>query len=212
MERPPFCPNPTCAYHRPRARKPPRWYRSAGTYHTAAFGTVARFRCTRCGAYFSTQTFSLDYYAKRTLSYPRLFTHLITTSSKYFPCHINLLAGADSQTVYWFDYVTLRRKGRMSGQQRKRREKLEKRFRADPKGLQRSFSGLFEHTAHLICDASSASSTCASPRSCRATGATRCLPSTTSTGSCATGCSRGEPLSRKYGRRARSAAHGSGAA
>jgi hypothetical protein len=81
MTRPPFCPNASCPYHAKRAARPSRWYRSAGTYTTAAFGSVKRFRCTRCGIYFSTQTFSIDYYSKRTLDYSRLFTHLITTSS-----------------------------------------------------------------------------------------------------------------------------------
>ena len=57
------------------------WYRSAGAYGTFAFGTVLRFQCIHCRKYFSTQTFSLDYYSKRTLNYRRLFDHLITTSS-----------------------------------------------------------------------------------------------------------------------------------
>ena len=211
MRSPLFCPRASCRYHQPHTRRPANWYLSAGTYTTRAFGTVRRFRCRACGAYFSAQTFSLDYYAKRTLSYRRLLTHLITTSSirdmsrdfgvststvgnkisrlarnclavlqlvqqelppaeqlcadgfesytlsKYFPCHINLLAGLGTQTVYWFDYVTLRRKGRMSEEQRKLRAELEKRFRADPKGLQRSFRRLFEHLAHLICDGPRAS-------------------------------------------------------
>ena len=205
MNRPLFCPRPECAYH--RGKHPgDGWTRSAGTYSTLAFGTVRRFRCTRCGKYFSTQTFSIDYYAKRTLSYPRLFNHLITTSSirdmardfsvsvdvvlnklsrlsrnsiaalqqlqrevklhenvaadgfesftvsQYFPCHINLLAGMDSQLVYWFDYVTLRRKGRMTDVQRKHREQIEEHFRADPKGIERSFSRLYTMLSHLICD------------------------------------------------------------
>jgi transposase len=81
MIQPPFCPRPSCAYHRRRARKPPGWYTSAGTYRTDALGTVRRFRCSRCGRYFSTQPFSIDYYSKRTVSYRRLFTHLVTTSS-----------------------------------------------------------------------------------------------------------------------------------
>ena len=44
------------------------------------------------------------------------------TVSQYFPCHINLLAGVQSQLVYWVDYVALRRKGRMTDVRRKRRE------------------------------------------------------------------------------------------
>ena len=205
MNRPRFCPRPGCPYH---AGAPPslQWYRSAGWYDTRAFGTVERFRCTHCGKYFSTQTFSIDYYSKRTLSYPKLFNHLITTSSirdmardfsvsvdvilnklsrlsrnciaslqqlqrevilnenlaadgfesftvsQYFPCHINLLAGMNSQLVYWVDYVTLRRKGRMTDKQRERRRQIEKVFRADPKGIERSFRRLYGRLSHLICD------------------------------------------------------------
>ena len=207
MKSPPFCPRPECTYH---LQKPPnnRWFCSAGTYHTLAFGTVHRFRCRHCGKYFSTQTFCIDYYAKKRISYARLFNHLITTSSirdmarefsvsvdtvlnrlsrlsrnclsalqelqrslrlkedlaadgfesftvsQYFPCHINLLVGSDSQLVYWFDYVTLRRKGRMTEDQKRRREALERSFRADPKGVQRSFGALYTALSHLICDGS----------------------------------------------------------
>jgi hypothetical protein len=205
MTRPRFCPQPGCInHHKPNSRN--TWYRSAGTYLTQAFGMVRRFRCTACGKYFSTQTFSIDYYSKRTISYQRLFTHLITTSSirdmardfsvsptvilnklarlarnstvilqrlqqelsldedlaadgfesftvsQYFPCHINLFAGKRSQLVYWYDYVTLRRKGRMTEEQKQRREQLEKRYRADPKGVEQSFHRGYDYMAHLICD------------------------------------------------------------
>jgi hypothetical protein len=159
-----------------------------------------------CGKYFSTQTFSIDYYSKRTVPYTRLFNHLITTSSirdmardfsvspdvivnklsrlsrnciaslerlrrevklsehlvadgfesytvsQFFPCHINLLAGSATQLVYWFDYVTLRRKGRMTPKQREKRNELEQVFRADPKGIERSFRLLYDDISHLICD------------------------------------------------------------
>ncbi|MFP4562044.1 MAG: hypothetical protein ACLFRY_01930 [Spirochaetia bacterium] len=127
-----------------------------------AFGTVRRFRCTECGTYCSEQTFSIDYYAKRTLSYSEMFRMLYTTSSirdmarafhvkpdtilnklsrlargclkrfaelrillelredlvadgfenytvsQFFPCSVNILVGKASQTIYWFDYLTLR--------------------------------------------------------------------------------------------------------
>ena len=205
MHSPPFCPRPSCRYHW-RANLRPGWYKSAGWYETRAFGTVDRFQCTRCGKYFSTQTFSIDYYSKRTVSYSRLLKHLITTSnirdmardfsvsvdvvlnklerlsrnciavlqelqrqlrldenlaadgfesftvSQFFPCHINLLAGDESQLLYWFDYVTLRRKGRMTDEQKQRRAQLEKRFKADPKGVEKSFLKLYRMLSHLICD------------------------------------------------------------
>ena len=205
MKRPPFCPRPTCPFH--TAAPPSKaWYHAAGWYDTRAFGEVERFRCKLCGKYFSTQTFSIDYYSKRTICYSRLYKHLITTSSirdiardfsvsvdvvlnklsrlsrncigalqqlqrevrlnehlaadgfesftvsQFFPCHINLLAGMHSQLVYWFDYVTLRRKGRMTKEQRQQRSELEELFRADPKGIERSFGRLAGMLSHLICD------------------------------------------------------------
>lgn len=207
MTKPRFCPRPGCPNHTV-GRPTGHWYHSAGTYETLAFGTVQRFRCDRCGKYFSTQTFSIDYYGKRTIPYPRLLNHLITTSSirdmardfsvsvdvvlnklsrlarnciavlqqlqrevvldedmaadgfesftvsQFFPCHINLLAGKKSQLVYWVDYVTLRRKGRMTAEQRARRKELEKHFRADRKGIERSFCRLYTMVCHLICDGS----------------------------------------------------------
>jgi len=79
------------------------------------------------------------------------------TVSQYFPCHINLLAGKQSQTVYWYDYVTLRRKGRMTKEQKQRREGLEKAYRADPKGIERSFRAGYEYLCRLICDGRRAS-------------------------------------------------------
>ena len=74
------------------------------------------------------------------------------TVSQFFPCHINLLAGSGSQLVYWFDYVTIRRKGRMTEKQKQERAELERRFRADPKGIETSFRRLYAYLSHLICD------------------------------------------------------------
>ena len=213
MIRPRFCPRKDCRFHEQK-NLVKGWYRSAGTYGTFAFGTVLRFQCIHCRKYFSTQTFSLDYYSKRTLNYRRLFDHLITTSSirdmardfsvsvdvvlnklerlgrncvgvlqemsnrltndedvvadgiesftvsQYFPFHLNVLVGKESQTVYWYDYVTLRRKGRMTEEQKRKREELERKFRADPKGVTRSFGELYDRIAHLICDGRRAKVAC----------------------------------------------------
>ena len=201
---PQFCPRISCVNHFPGSARG-KWFRSAGSYETIAFGTVPRFVCVVCGKYFSTQTFSLDYYSKRTISYRRLFDHVKTTSSvrdmardfgvsvdvvtnklsrlgrnglsvlqrlrneiilnedlvadgfesftvsQYFPCHINLVAGKESQMVYRFDYVTVRRKGRMTKLQKTRRETLEKRFRVDKKGIETSFRMIFDDNAELVC-------------------------------------------------------------
>ena len=67
---PPFCPRPGCHAH----FSPPRsdWWVRLGSYDTRLFGPVRRFGCKLCGKRFSSQTFSLDYYAKRTLCYLQL--------------------------------------------------------------------------------------------------------------------------------------------
>jgi hypothetical protein len=65
---PPFCASPACRYHFPSGA-PYTQFSSWGSYHTLAFGQVPRFRCTACGATFSRQTFSTNYYAKRILDY-----------------------------------------------------------------------------------------------------------------------------------------------
>lgn len=75
MSLPEFCPNPECEYH----LKPPVefiWYRRIGSYKTKLNGRVQRFRCVRCGRTFSEQTFSLDYYVKRKVSYLEILEHI----------------------------------------------------------------------------------------------------------------------------------------
>lgn len=70
MVRPPFCPHRECSAH---YRRPPgRWWVGRGFYHTQLRGPVPRFRCRLCGTGFSAQTFSIDYYAKRSVDYRRL--------------------------------------------------------------------------------------------------------------------------------------------
>jgi len=64
--------------------------------------------------------------------------------SQYFPDNLNILVGKESQFVYFSDYVTLRRKGRMTSFQKKKRGKLEKIFKADSNGIERSFITLLD--------------------------------------------------------------------
>jgi transposase-like protein len=45
------------------------WFSPSGYHYTKAFGRVPRFRCSACGRSFSSQSFSLDYYAKRVVDY-----------------------------------------------------------------------------------------------------------------------------------------------
>jgi transposase-like protein len=70
MEEFSFCPHADCIWH----QKAPQegWYSAVGFHQTKAFGPVPRFRCHACGRTFSTQTFSIDYYAKRKVDYERL--------------------------------------------------------------------------------------------------------------------------------------------
>ncbi len=79
MEPPPFCPNPSCRNHfvAPRARGFPR----VGAYQTRAFGRVQRFRCPACGRTFSSQTFSIDYWAKKIVDYRGLLARHASSES-----------------------------------------------------------------------------------------------------------------------------------
>ncbi|MBI9102327.1 MAG: hypothetical protein JEY99_07930 [Spirochaetales bacterium] len=67
-----------------------------GTYPSRAFGTVHRYRCKACGMTFSSQTFSIDYYAKKRVSYVRLLQHLNSASglgdiSRFFNLRVETL-------------------------------------------------------------------------------------------------------------------------
>ena len=65
--------------------------------------------------------------------------------SQYFPNNIHILAGTDSQLVYFCDYVTLRRSGRMTPVQKRIRAALEELYRPSPEALTESFSELLDH-------------------------------------------------------------------
>jgi hypothetical protein len=63
--------------------------------------------------------------------------------SQYHPLHVNVAVGARSHFVYAFTFAELRRKGRMTDAQRRRRERLEQSHgRPDPKALERSVTDL----------------------------------------------------------------------
>ena len=70
MFNPPFCPYKACLFHAFPPKE--RWWRKEGFHETRCFGHVPRFRCRSCGRTFSTQTFSLDFYAKRQIDYRSL--------------------------------------------------------------------------------------------------------------------------------------------
>lgn len=69
MPHPTYCPNPLCRNHVDPGES---WLLPHGVYHTRAFGTVPRFRCTACGRTMGTQTESPQYYAKRPLPLQQL--------------------------------------------------------------------------------------------------------------------------------------------
>jgi len=65
--------------------------------------------------------------------------------SQYFPNNITLLAGKQSQYLYFANYCTIRRKGRMTEAQKRTRMRLERRWRADPQALRKAFDELLTH-------------------------------------------------------------------
>lgn len=201
---PPFCPNRNCEEHF-EGLHPADWYKKYGYHQTLAFGRVQRYKCLQCGRTFSTQTFSLDYYAKKVIDYEQIFRQIRSTAgirdlsrnleisrgsvenrifrmshwaiaahslarhslhlkedlvadgfegylrSKYFPHHLNILIGKNSQYFYAMDFTTLRRKGRMRPEQKLYREFLDNVCRPDPKGVQKSMTRLAEEMLHLFC-------------------------------------------------------------
>ena len=101
---PTFCPYEGCEHHYETPGD--RWYLSIGSYRTKAFGSVPRFRCTACGRTFSAQTFSIDYYAKKLISYDRI--KRLSSSS------MSLRSLARELDVSWNSAKN--RLGRLSGQ------------------------------------------------------------------------------------------------
>ncbi len=76
-----FCPNPACRLHAGGGES--GWYAPRGHYRTKTFGNVQRYRCAVCGHWFSKQSFSIDYYVKRKVSYPELlFRHVASSSGR----------------------------------------------------------------------------------------------------------------------------------
>lgn len=194
---PPFCPNPSCNFH----RDPKGWtYVRAGTHarkHPPRI--VQRFQCVACERTFSTQTFALGYWCRRQDLFAPIFLALMSCSclrqicrqlsltrvtaacrverlgrhclllnrlllpkstpceplvldgfetfeySQFAPMHLNLLVGAQSLLVYGFTESELRRKGRMTAWQKRRRAELEATVgRPDPNAVQLAVQRLLE--------------------------------------------------------------------
>ena len=62
--------------------------------------------------------------------------------SQYFPDNYTIVVGKRSQFAYDCDYATLRRTGRMTEKQKKRRSEIEQICKADPRGIRKSFGRL----------------------------------------------------------------------
>jgi hypothetical protein len=61
--------------------------------------------------------------------------------SQYHPCHFHLVVGAESHFLHVFTDSELRRKGRMTAAQKRRRAKLEQKFgRPDPKSIEKEMA------------------------------------------------------------------------
>ena len=202
MPYPRFCPNPKCRFHAQSSARS-RWWVKNGHYRTACHGLVQRFRCRSCHAGLSAQTFSIDYAAKRRVSYRKIFEMLTNSSgiraisralsvshqlilnrisrlarqslavhaillgelslseslvadgfesfvdSQHTPNNIHLLAGQRSQFLYAFDYAHLKRKGRMSEEQRAARDAIWDRFVSGRRSINHSFSYIVEEVERL---------------------------------------------------------------
>ena len=61
-------------------------------------------------------------------------------ASQYWPAHFTILVGSESQYLFSVDYAQLRRKGRMTVAQRRRRDELDARIAIAPAQVRRSFS------------------------------------------------------------------------
>jgi len=187
----PHCPHPRCSKFPTQHNS--KWYIHYGYHHTKAFGTIPRFKCKSCGRSFSTQSFSIDYYAKKVLDYKVILRQAVSGSSlmdtgrtflvrpetvqnrlsrlarvslaihsdllkcapmeeefvadgfesfsfsQYYPHHVNPLVGRESEFIYALGFANLRRKGRMTSAQKRKRARLEVLGKADPKAIMKSF-------------------------------------------------------------------------
>lgn len=191
---PPHCPRTSCPHHTCTVG----WICVRhGTYvRDCEPRVIQRYLCCRCGATFSSQTFSTTYYLKRPDLPEPLFHRLVACSayrqiarelkcahstlvrqaarlgrhclllmveargrlarvleplvidgfesfalSQYHPLHLHLVVGAKSHFIYGFTHSRLRRKGRMTPLQHRRRGLIEAEHgRPDPKAVERDMA------------------------------------------------------------------------
>jgi hypothetical protein len=70
--------------------------------------------------------------------------------SQYFPNNIHILVGAESQFLYFFNHVSLKRKGRMTEGQKKHRQELYKTCRFPTYRLKHAFGEVVHHIEQMI--------------------------------------------------------------
>ncbi len=70
--------------------------------------------------------------------------------SQYFPNNIHFLGGKDSQYLYFLNYVLLKRKGRMTEYQKKKRKELYKNVDFQERALSKSFSEVVDEVFSLV--------------------------------------------------------------
>jgi transposase-like protein len=72
--------------------------------------------------------------------------------SQYFPNNITILVGSSSQFVYAADHATMRRKGRMTEEQKRRRSRFDGIYRPDPGGIVKSFARVAGESLRVLSD------------------------------------------------------------
>lgn len=193
---PPFCPNPTCRFH--RADRHLWRFERHGTYaRMSPPYEVQRYRCVTCRRTFGDQTFRVSYWLRRSDLLRPVFHRLLGCSgfrqiarefgvspqtvarmserlgrhcllfhqahrprgpireplsldsfesfeySQFFPTSYHLAAGRHSHFVYGFTESELRRRGSMTGRQKKKRVEIESSLgRPDPRAIETDVAAL----------------------------------------------------------------------
>ncbi len=70
--------------------------------------------------------------------------------SQYVPSNITVVVGRHSRFIYGAIGTSLRRSGKMTEAQKRRRRELERRFRADPKALFHAFTEICDTVCRLV--------------------------------------------------------------
>ena len=172
---PPHCPNRNCRFHNPIASG---WlYKKAGFFtRQQPPHRIQRYQCYACHRYFSTQTFHISYWLKRADVVTTLLTKTVGCManrqiardigvapkpatvvvdgfetfelSQYWPFHFNVCVEKDTDFVLGFTDSKLRRKGRMTPEQKLRRQQLEHRYgRPDPSAVRTQMEMLLRDVA-----------------------------------------------------------------